>query len=326
MFLDIAIAIILLALSIVMIVKGGDVFVDAASWIAEVSGIPKLIVGATIVSFATTLPELLVSMFAAGQGKVDMSIGNAVGSVTANVGLIMAIALLFMPSEIRRRDYVLKTILMIGSAACIVIFGGSGEFSLAASGALLIFFIIAMADNVHHARAAMKSGVDEDDRLVRDGVTKKEIGINIVKFIFGALATVVGAQLMVDNGSILAAFVGVPERVISITIIAVGTSLPELVTTLTAIRKGEHSLSVGNILGANIIDLSLIMPLCAFISGGSLTVTRTVAMIDLPACLIICSVAMIPTLITKKFSRWQGVVLLVLYSVYLVISCSGCLI
>ena len=95
--MDLLITVLLFAVGIVFVVKGGDFFVDAASWIAEVSGIPKLIIGATIVSVATTLPEMLVSVMAALQGKVDMSIGNAVGSVTANIGLIMALALIFMP-------------------------------------------------------------------------------------------------------------------------------------------------------------------------------------------------------------------------------------
>ena len=101
---------------IILIVKGGDWFVDAASWIAEVSGIPKLIVGATIVSLATTLPELLVSAMAASQGKADMAVGNAVGSVTANLGLIMAFSILCMPVKIYRGDYLLKSLLMLAAA------------------------------------------------------------------------------------------------------------------------------------------------------------------------------------------------------------------
>ena len=125
--MSIALTLLLLALGIALIVKGGDVFVDAASWIAEVSGIPKFIIGATVVSVATTLPELLVSVFAAAEGKVDMSIGNAVGSVTANLGLIMALALLFIPMVIRRKDYSVKFGLMIGAALMIVIFARGGR-------------------------------------------------------------------------------------------------------------------------------------------------------------------------------------------------------
>ena len=114
------IVIALLLLGIVLIVKGGDLFVDAASWMAEVSGIPKLIVGATVVSLATTLPEQLVSIMAAVQGKTDMAVGNAVGSVTANVGLILAVSVLCMPAVIRRRDYAVKSALMLGAAALLL--------------------------------------------------------------------------------------------------------------------------------------------------------------------------------------------------------------
>lgn len=333
--MEVVITVLLLIIGIVLIVKGGDIFVDAASWMAEASGIPKLIVGATVVSFATTLPELLVSVFAAADGKVDMSIGNAVGSVTANVGLIMAIALIFMPSKIRRRDYWLKALLMIGAAAMIVIFGHNGEFSVVASAVLISFFVIAMIGNVTDAVKSMKKEksenivIDENSsgeivrKIERNDITKSQILFNIAKFVLGAVMIVFGAQMLVDNGSELAKFIGIPERVIGVTVIAIGTSLPELVTTLTAIRKKEHSLSIGNILGANIIDLALILPLCSFISGGSLTVTPTVAAIDLPACLIICSVAMIPALLMRRFSRWQGVLLLVLYAAYVVISSMG---
>ena len=320
--MEIIIPILLFIVGIVFVVKGGDIFVDSASWIAEVSGIPKLIVGATIVSFATTLPELLVSIFAAIEGSVDISIGNAFGSVTANIGLIMAIAILCMPSPINRSDYMLKTVLMLGSAAMVVIFGAQGSFSMIACIVLLIIFAISMTDNVRNAVISMRESNDnESTELLRASVTARTVTTNIVKFILGAVMIVIGAQLLVDNGTIIAEFFKVPERVIGITIIAVGTSLPELVTTLTAIRKHESSLSAGNIIGANIIDITLIMPLASLISGKALPVSSTVAMLDLPACLIVGSIAMIPTLITKRFSRWQGVVLLVVYAAYITISC-----
>ena len=144
--------------------------------------------------------------------------------------------------------------------------------------------------------------------------------MNIVKFLLGAVGTVAGAQLLVDNGSALASMCGISDRVISVTIIAIGTSLPELVTTLTAIAKKQGSLSAGNIIGANIIDLTLILPVCALIYGNKLPASPTVAMVDIPACLIIGILAVVPTLITKKFSRWQGILMLITYAVYIVLS------
>ncbi len=325
---EILIAVVLLAVGIVLIVKGGDFFVDAASWFAEVSGIPKLIVGATVVSFATTLPELLVSAFAAFEarstgdlGLVDMAIGNAIGSVTANLGLIFAIALIAMPTVIRRKDYLLKMLLMLGAASAVVVFSLLFEgIGLVSSIVLLVIFAVAMFDNIRAAvvtvRADKVAGVDAE----RHHPTKTLVAINIGKFILGAAGIVFGADLLVDNASSLASLCGVSDRVISVTIVAIGTSLPELVTTLTAIVKKQASLSAGNIIGANIIDLTLILPVCAVISGGTLPVVGTVGILDMPACLLIGAVACIPTMFTKKFSRWQGVLLLGLYVVYMVLT------
>jgi len=318
--MELAITIGLLVLGIILIVKGGDVFVDAATWMAEVSGIPKFIIGATVVSVATTLPELFVSVIAASQGKVDMSIGNAVGSVTANIGLIMALSLIFIPMAIKRKDFAVKVSLMIGAALLLVVFGSGGSFGIFPSILFLCIFAVNVAENIISAKRAMVSG-SEGDSDENDGKpTGKVIATNITKFIIGAAAIVWGADLLVDNGSKLAAVMGVPERVISVTIIAIGTSLPELVTTVTSIIKKQGNLSVGNIIGANIIDLTLIMPICAIVSGGALPVTRQVGSVDLPASLIVGAIAVIPTMISKKFSRWQGFVLIAVYIVYVIIT------
>lgn len=305
---------------IILIVKGGDWFVDAASWIAEVSGIPKLIVGATIVSLATTLPELLVSAMAAAQGKVDMAVGNAVGSVTANIGLIMAVSILFMPGKIRRGDYLLKSILMLSAAALLSVGGMKGEVGLALSLPLIGIFAVFTYENVRGARRAMAHG-GGDAGPVRERPGRRTVLLQCLKFIVGAGAVVVGADLLVDSASALARLVGISERVIGVTIVAIGTSLPELVTTITAIVKKQSALSVGNILGANILDLTLILPLSALISGKSLPVSAAGAGIDLPACLLVGAIAVVPSMIFARFQRWQGAVLLAVYGVYVVMTC-----
>jgi len=309
--------VLLFILGIVLIVKGGDFFVDAAAWIAEISGIPKLIIGATVVSLATTLPEMLVSTIAASEGKVDMAVGNAVGSVTANIGLIMAISICFMPAVIARKDYLAKSLLMLAAALVVVIGGFLGAVNLPLAVVLLAIFGVFLFENVRSALRADKPAAD--DRPAKD---KKSVAINTLKFILGAAGIVLGAQLLVDNGSALARLIGVSERIIGVTVVAIGTSLPELVTTITAIAKKQSSLSVGNILGANIIDLTLILPLGAVVSGTSLPLSPSSAMLDLPVCLLVGGIAVVPTLISSKFSRWQGFVLLVVYAVYVVLTCS----
>lgn len=315
---SVVVTLILFAVGLFLIIKGGDLFVDAASWIAEVSGIPKLIIGATVVSFATTMPEMLVSVFAALEGKVDMSIGNAVGSVTANLGLIMAISVLFMPAVIRRMDYLPKSLIMIAAAVIIVVGGFAGSVSVPCSVLLLLVFAAFMFENVRSAVLAGRH-TEEAARAKPEG---REIFSNVLKFLIGAVGIVVGAQLLVDNGSELARLIGISERIIGVTLVAVGTSLPELVTTLTSIVKKQSSLSVGNILGANILDLTLILPLSGIISGQSLPISRLSAVIDLPVCLLVGLIAVIPPMISQKFARWQGIVLLVVYAAYVVVTCS----
>lgn len=319
--MQLATVIILFLVGIVFIIKGGDFFVDAASWIAEVSGVPKLIVGATIVSLATTMPEMLVSVMAAAEGKVDMAIGNAVGSVTANIGLIMAISLICMPAVIKRRDYLLKSVCMLAAALVIVISGVRGSVGLAASVVLVIIFLVFLWENVSSAKRSMLEKHEEEAE--RRKPERPEIIKNIILFIVGAVGIIVGADLLVDNGSELARYIGISERIIGVTVIAIGTSLPELITTITAIVKKESSLSVGNILGANIIDLSLILPVSSLVSGKALPISAVSGSLDLPACLLVGCVAMLPAMIKERFYRWQGILLLAIYIGYVYLTCAA---
>lgn len=312
--MNLFLVILLFALGLVLVVKGGDFFVDAASWMAEASGIPKFIVGATIVSVATTLPEMLVSMIAAAGGKVDMAVGNAVGSVTCNTGLIMGLLVVFMAGTVKRSQFGVKSLLMIAAAVVLAVFGLSGSLGTVPSVLLLILFALFIAENLITGRREMGASTDERPEVNRQTLTR-----NIVLFLAGTAGIVIGAQLMVDNGSALAAALGVPEAIIGVTMIAVGTSLPELVTAITAIRKRQSQLSVGNIIGANIIDLTVILPLCSLVSGKALPFGVQSMYWDMPACAIIAAIAVIPTLITEKLQRWQGVLLLASYAVYLVL-------
>ena len=317
--LSTALTIILFCIGILLIVKGGDYFVDAASWIARASGIPKFIIGATIVSFATTLPELIVSLIAAAEGKVDMAAGNAIGSVTANLGLIMGISIIWLPSVMSRKKFAFKSILMAVACTLLFIFSYGNELTLASSIILLFVFAVFLWENVSEARKSISSTYTAEK--IRP--TKKEVVVNLLKFAGGTAGIIIGAQLLVDNGSEIARLLGVPEGIIAVTIVAVGTSLPELVTTISALVKKQASLSIGNIIGANIIDLTIILPLCAIVSGGSLPVSHQTAMLDLPVCLITVLIAIVPALISQKFRRSQGLIILGVYVAYLVFLTSG---
>lgn len=339
---EIVLALFLLLLGIALIVKGGDFFVDAASWIAEVSGLPQVLIGATIVSVATTLPELIVSIIATARGSAEIAVGNAVGSVVANLGLIMAISLFFMPGKVNRKDYLFKSGVLVAAVLNLLLigfFGGmrDGQHILNVGLGMIVFelFIVFVGENVYMAVKSLKKPLnelspesngantpmpqaeapaEESEPVKKD---KKTVLINVLKFIGGAAGIVGGAELLVSNGQKLARLAGVPEGIIAVTLVAIGTSLPELVTTITAIVKKKSSISVGNIIGANILDMTMILPICAIVSGGALIVPRQAILLDIPFCLGLSLIAVVPMLLTKKFHRWQGITLFAVYGAYI---------
>ena len=314
---SLAVIILLFVLGLVLIIKGGDWFVDAAGWIAEVSGIPRFIVGATIVSVATTLPELLVSSIAASKGQAEMAIGNAIGSVTVNTALIMALSMVFLPVTLKRKDYLFKSVLLMGAVALLWALCGDGTLPVARGVVMFAIFALFIWENIRAAKRQDEYSTDEKpEKPTRQTVLK-----NIALFVLGAAGIVIGSDLLVDNGTLLAQRLGVPENVVALTAVAIGTSLPELVTAITSIIKKEASLSVGNVIGANLIDTALILPVCSVISGGTLNVAASTVRIDMPVCLAVTMIALIPALISQRFRRWQGVVLIALYAAYLLVVC-----
>lgn len=311
--------ILLFLLGLGLIIKGGDYFVDAASWIAEASGVPKFLIGATIVSLGTTMPELLVSLMASASGSIGIAVGNAVGSVTANVGLIMGISVVCIAAAIDRREQGFNLGMMAAAIVLLLAFSLGGSLSILGSVVLLAMFLAYMVQSVMSARRAMRADTGED----KPATDRKTVITNIVKFIAGVAGIVIGARLMVDYGTALARLFGVPESIIGVTLVAIGTSLPELVTTITAIVKKQSSLSIGNIVGANIIDLTLILPLCSVVSGKALPILRQNILLDMPFCLGLVLLAILPPLITGRFHKLQGVTMMLVYAVYVAILCMG---
>lgn len=304
------IAAVIFVVGLVLTIKGGDWFVDSASWFAEATGIPKFVVGATVVSFATTLPELLVSVRAAMDGSAQLAIGNAIGSVTANTTLIMGVSLTAMTGIINRKSFSLKGGLLLGAIIGLTLLSLGGHLPTWSAFILWAIFIVFMISNLIEGK---KSAANEK----KETFDKKEIPSKVLFFVLGTAAIIFGAEFLVSSGKTIAKGLGVSETIIGFTVIALGTSLPELVTTLTAIRKKENSLSVGNIIGANIIDTTLILPLCAVINGENLPVDHVNLIFDFPICIAACAVAIIPTIIQGKFKKWQGYALLSIYAFYM---------
>ena len=295
---------------LVLTIKGGDWFVDSASWFAEATGIPKFVVGATIVSFATTLPEMLVSVRAAMDGSAQLAIGNAVGSVTANTTLIMGVSLVAIVGVVDRKSFSLKGGLLLAAVVGLTLLSLGGSLPVWSAFILWAIFIAFMVSNVIEGKKAATA-----DTI--DSFEKKEIPSKIVFFVIGTLSIILGAEFLVSAGKTIATSLNISETIIGFTVMALGTSLPELVTTLTAIRKKENSISVGNIVGANIIDATLILPLCAVINGEDLPVEKINLIFDFPVCIAACAIAIVPTIFQGKFKKWQGYTLLGIYAFYM---------
>ena len=305
-----AVAGVIFIVGLILTIKGGDWFVDSASWFAEATGIPKFVVGATVVSFATTLPEMLVSIRAASNGSAQMAVGNAVGSVTANTALIMGISIIALAGVISRKEFAFKGGLFIAAIAGLTLLSLSGTLPVWSAAILGTIFLVFMVSSVIEG----KKGAQTD---VVTTFEKKEIPAKILIFILGTACIVFGAEFLVSSGKTLATGIGISETIVGFVVIAVGTSLPELITTLTAIRKKENSLSVGNIIGANIIDTTLILPLCALINGKPLPVERINLIFDFPVSITVAVIAIVPTVIQGKFKKWQGFTLLAIYIAYI---------
>ena len=316
-------------LGLVVMVKGGDWFVDAAVWIASVTGMPQVLIGATIVSIATTLPELFVSTLAVLQGYTDVAIGNAVGSFICNIGLILAITLIFRPQNSLRDILSGKGILMAGAVLVLMLMIWDRRLVPFEGILLLGLLLVYVLMSVSEARKLQPLSTGLHETHIKPD--KQTIIRNLAKFIGGILMIVLGARWLVDNGIRLGAFFSIPESIIGVTIIALGTSLPELTTAITAIVKGHHGISFGNILGANILNMTMILGASVLLSGKGLVLpSRSLSLfgrlyaympqtllIDLPAALFIMALLFLPALMSLKLKRWHGASLLAAYLLYL---------
>lgn len=302
-------------LGLVLICLGGDRLVDSAVAIAKRLKIPEIVVGATIVSLGTTLPEILVSTTAALQGTpgaADISAGNAFGSIICNTGLIAGLTQLISPSKRVSRSSITWRAAMFFAIAMGLIAVGlfTGRFGRLTGIVLLLCFCVYTVANVK-----FPGGEDEEEKKEEK---QGSLAIQLLTLAVCAVLLYFGANLLVDNGIILAGALGVPERVIAVTFIALGTSLPEFVTSLASIIKGYGNVGLGNIVGANILNLVLVMGIPAAITGISLN-PNTVR-IDAVLGVVVMAVLTAPLMIKQRSYRIQGGTLLAIYIGYVVSS------
>lgn len=310
--------IILFLIGFLLITKGADIFIECTVKIGKKTGISELILGATIVSFATTLPELTVSVFASIDNHTTMSLGNAVGSIICNTGLILGLVAFISPFKVDKKMFFSKSVILLICVIALMILGTNGTITQGDGILLIILLSIYMYSNIKSVSGKNKVGGLSNKKAdyCKNSKTNKRESLKIgALFILGLIMMVIGSKLLVDNGVKLASYIGIPQGVISLTVIALGTSLPELVSSLTAIRKNHHGISVGNILGANILNITSVIGISSLIND--LPILAQNIRVDFVFMTILLLTLIIPTIRSSKIYRLQGVILLGTYIVYI---------
>ena len=247
------IPVLLFIVGLLFLIKGGDWFVDGASALARRFHLPELLIGATVVSIGTTLPEVMVSTMSALSGHGEIAYGNAIGSVICNAALIAAITIAVRPGRVDPKTLKTPVAFFFAAAAiyCIAAYV-FGRFTRVMGIIMLATFVAYMAVNVLQMKntPAGEQEASEEEEM--------PLAKTLILLVLGAVLIAVGANLLVDNGTLIAQALGVPESVIALTFVALGTSLPELVTAVTSLAKGHSDLSLGNVVGANVFNLVLV--------------------------------------------------------------------
>ncbi len=313
--------ILLFILGLVCLIKGGDWFVDGASALARKFHLPELLIGATVVSIGTTLPEVMVSSLSAVSGHGEIAYGNAIGSVICNAALIAAITLAVRPGKADPKTIRMPVLFFFLAAAiyCVAAYL-LGSFTRPVGFIMLAVFVAYMVVTVLQMKKNPQPAEYGEEKPEPDMPTWKMI----LFLVLGAALIALGAHLLVENGTKIAQALGVPESVIALTFVALGTSLPELVTAITSLVKGHSDLSLGNVIGANVFNLVLV-------SGVSVTISpfdvprsatfmgyNTSLLIEIPLMILVMLILTLPALLKGKLSRAQGILLLAIYAAFCV--------
>ena len=317
----------LLAFGFILLIKGGDWFVDAASSIAKRFKLPELLIGATVVSIGTTLPEVMTSAMGAMSGSGEIAYGNAIGSIICNTALIAAITISVKPGKADKKSLIFPVSCFFAVAVFYAlnayIGGGFGRW---AGIVLLVAFVAYMIINVLNMKKNPEEESDEalpECEIAEEGESKMGLIKDVLMLVAGAALIAVGAYLLVESATSIAEQLGVPESVIGLTVVAIGTSLPELVTAITSLMKGHGALSLGNIIGANIFNLVLVSGVAISISPfnvpeNSILFGQNASFIlDIPVMFAVMGIMTIPAILKGKLARWQGISLLGIYVAFM---------
>lgn len=303
---------------LVVLTWSADRFVQGSCALAQALGVSPLLIGLTIVALGTSAPEIVVSIIAAVQGNPGLAIGNAIGSNIANIGLVLGATALIAPlivnSTILRREFPILLIVTAGAALLLANGTLSPLDGLILLGLMAVFMAWLIRQGLRGKVAPDQLGIEVDEAL-KPGMN---MGLGIFWLLLGLLLLLASSHTLVWGAVELAEILGVSDLVIGLTIVAIGTSLPELATSIVAAWKGETELAIGNIIGSNIFNLLLVLPIPALLAPGILD--SAVLVRDLPMMVGLTGLLFILAFARRghgRVYRWQGGLLLSLFAAYL---------
>ena len=313
----------LFAVGLVLLIKGGDWFVDSATGIAKRFHVPEIIIGATVVSIGTTLPEVMVSATAAVNQNGAIAYGNAIGSIICNTSLIAALTIAIRPAPVNRKAITMPVLFFFLSAAIYLVAAYVfGSFDRWLGLVMLCVFAVYMILTI---RQGFKNPVSADEHGEAEQEASGSLVKDLIVLIVSAALIAVGADMLEGSSVSLATMAGIPTEVVGVTIVALCTSLPELVTAITALAKGHGALSLGNIIGANIFNLVLVSGVAVTLSpftvpeGSTIFGQNTSLVMELPLMVGVMALMTLPAVFKKKLYRWQGGALLAIYAAFVVV-------
>jgi cation:H+ antiporter len=306
--MEIVLNLFLLVVGFVMLIKGADVFVEAASKIATKFNIPQMVIGLTIVAFGTSLPEAAISIKGAFSGNAGITVGNVVGSNIMNILLILGISSCIAALPIKKNTLKYEMPFVIVVTVVLLVEGMLGNTLSRIDGVILLLLLAVFM--VYLINSA-KNGESDDDETV---ITEKDTMLRLILIVVvGAAFIVIGSNLTVDAASFIAGKCGMDDRLIGLTIVAFGTSLPELMTSTTAARKGKVDIAIGNIVGSNIFNIVFVVGVCSVITPVPFSVAfvkDTIVAIAAAVLLLLC------VLKDKSLKKTGGIIMLVCYAAY----------
>lgn len=303
-----------------VLVVGGEVLVRGASGLARAVGLSPLVVGLTVVSFATSAPELAVTLNAAASGSPGLAVGNVVGSTIANVLLVLGTSALLTPLMVRSRVVRLDVPVMIAMSVAFLLLALDGSISTLDGalllGALVVYVIRAILVSRRPRVPTTEQQQDGPEDDADHAPAPRPVWLYAGLVAGGVGILVLGATLLVGSATRIGTALGISDLVIGLTVVAVGTSLPELATSLIAVRRGERDLAVGNIVGSNIFNIGAVLGLTAVLSGDGVPVAEAAIAFDLPV-MVAVAVTLLPVVFTGlAVARWEGVLFVGYYLAY----------